>query len=368
MGEHDDTLVAVTEQAQRLLREAVTPARLKALLDTPAGFDDALWQSTSNLGWPAAVAAEEAGGLGLGWTALCQLTESLGAVTASLPLIDTAVLVDAIMRSASSTPATLERLVTGELRAATTLLEPGESSFAAPPATTYTDGRVRGRKSIAPFAAVADLALVSACDDQGLCLVVVELDQPGVRREIARAIDNARAAAALRFDSVVAHRLPGDARSARALLERAMTVGTVATAFEQVGGARACLDMACAYSRERKVFAQPIGRFQAIKHKLADIYASIEVARGCALDALARLEGDDPAAIVFAAAARLAATTAYERAATENVQVHGALGITWEGLPHHHYRRARALAVEQGNSFFWRDFLVDNVELLAEAY
>src|SRR5690606_34632591 len=127
---------------------------------------------------------------------------------------------------------------------------------------------------------------------------------------------------------------------AEAALWRAAGMAAIATAFEQVGGAQACLDMARDFALERKAFGQPIGRFQAIKSKLADIYIRTELARGCAIDALAAFDNQDPEWHSLAAAARVAATDAYEIGARESIQTHGAIGVTWEAMPHHHYRRS----------------------------
>jgi alkylation response protein AidB-like acyl-CoA dehydrogenase len=121
------------------------------------------------------------------------------------------------------------------------------------------------------------------------------------------------------------------------------------------------VEMARDYALERKAFGQPIGRFQSIKAKLADMYVRIEMARGCALDALALLEQGESDWMGLAASARIGAIDAYEFCARENIQTHGAIGVTWEATPHHHYRRSRALAVELGAAIVWRERLLAEV-------
>jgi hypothetical protein len=221
----------------------------------------------------------------------------------------------------------------------------------------WRSGKLNGATAVTPFAASAAWALVPATDEAGLVLLLVDLNQAGVTRRLEPAIDNSRAAATLAFDGTAATVLAAGA-SAEAALWQVASLAALGTAFEQVGGAQACLDMAREFALERKAFGQPIGRFQAIKSKLADIFIRIELARGCALDALAALEAHDPAWPSLAAAARVAATDAYEIAARETIQTHGAIGVTWEAMPHHHYRRSRALALELGAAASWRERLL----------
>ena len=135
-------------------------------------------------------------------------------------------------------------------------------------------------------------------------------------------------------------------------------------AFEQLGGAEACLEQARDYALQRFAFGQPIGKFQAIKHKVAEIYVANELARGAALAAALALADGAPDLPLKAAAARINATYAYELAAAEAIQVHGAVGVTWEHDLHLHYRRARATALELGPVAAWEDRIA---QALAEA-
>jgi acyl-CoA dehydrogenase len=147
---------------------------------------------------------------------------------------------------------------------------------------------------------------------------------------------------------------------AAALLQRLAVI----TAFEQLGGSETCMELARDYAAQRHAFGQPIGKFQAIKHKIAEMYVLNELARGNALRAAQSLAQDQPDLPLRAAAARLSATTAYDYAAAEAIQVHGAIGVTWEHDLHLHYRRARATALELGSAAVWEDLIVD---ILAEA-
>jgi acyl-CoA dehydrogenase len=119
------------------------------------------------------------------------------------------------------------------------------------------------------------------------------------------------------------------------------------------------MEIARDYAVTRKAFGQPIGAFQSIKHRIAELYGLVELARANAIHAAAR-EGQSDF-ITAAAAARLSATEAYDTAARDCVQIHGGIGVTWELGLHLHTRRARSLAIEQGNMLFWEDILVDQL-------
>jgi acyl-CoA dehydrogenase len=133
----------------------------------------------------------------------------------------------------------------------------------------------------------------------------------------------------------------------------------VVTALEQVGGAEALLAIARDYAVTRKAFGQPIGAFQSIKHRIAEMYGMVEIARANCIHAAAS-EGTDEF-LTAAADARISATEAYDTNSRDCIQIHGGIGVTWELGLHLHMRRARSLAVEQGNLAFWEDLLVDRL-------
>lgn len=358
MSDTLDDFELVRDQARRYLDDAAAPEHLKSLLEQAGSFDSLLWDGAVGQGWTAAGLPEQYGGLGLGWRGVCVLAEELGRKSASLPLIASATVAQALLAAGQGAHASLEQLLSGAQHACLALCGAGEAGLALAPQPRWAGAVLTGATAITPFAASAALALVPASSEDGLVLLLVELDQHGVRRERASVIDNSRAAAVLHFERAAAQVLATGSQ-AEAALWRAAGMAAIATAFEQVGGAQACLDMARDFALERKAFGQPIGRFQAIKSKLADIYIRTELARGCAIDALAAFDNQDPEWHSLAAAARVAATDAYEIGARESIQTHGAIGVTWEAMPHHHYRRSRALALELGAPLCWRERLLD---------
>ena len=172
--------------------------------------------------------------------------------------------------------------------------------------------------------------------------------------------------AQLKFTDTPAEPL-GHAGGGAALMERLLDRAAVLVAFEQVGGAQAALDMAREYAVGRFAFGRPIASFQAIKHKLADMYVAVELARSNAFYAAWALSTDAPELPVAAAAARVSASEAYFHAAKENIQTHGGMGFTWEFDCHLHYRRAKLLALMRGSVPRWKDLLISRIEARADA-
>jgi alkylation response protein AidB-like acyl-CoA dehydrogenase len=360
-GTRLDELAPIRDEAQRLLRDNVNIERLEALLDTQGAFDYVLWQLVVEQGWPAAGVTENDDGLGLGLAGVALLAEELGRHTVALPLAASALIATILYEHTS--PQTTDQaagLRDGRLTGCLVLGQLTNGSLGGESAIRVdANAKASGCVAGVPFGATADLALCTASHDGVSALILVPLNAPGVKRELLRTIDDARAYADLHFESVSAHVV-----ATGVACDRARDYAATLSAFEQLGGAQAALALAIDYANQREAFGQPISKFQAIKHKLVDIYSAIEIARGCALSALKAIDGtplektDTPAAEA-AAAARLAAIEAYELAARDCINIFGGLGVTREAAPHRHYRRARALALDLGSKALWRDHLID---------
>ena len=192
-------------------------------------------------------------------------------------------------------------------------------------------------------------------------LFLVDLAGAGVTRETLKTLDPTRGAARLTFAGAPAERL-GEAGEGLALVEQVLDRAAVLLAFEQVGGADRCLEMAKDYALERYAFGRPIGSYQAIKHKLADIYVKNELARSNAYYGAWALNTGAAELPMAAAAARIAACEAFWFAAKENIQTHGGIGFTWEMDCHLFYRRARQLGLVAGGAKGWKERLVSQLE------
>lgn len=348
----------VRDQARRFLSEHWCPEKHRALLEEPGLGDRHLWDAVAELGWSAAAVPPEFGGGGPDWGTLAILAEEIGRGVATGPFVGSWAAALVISRFGSDTQKSrwLPPLASGSLMAAFAFAEAGASIDA--PQARCTQGALTGRKLAVPFGGQADLALVTADMGDGAGIALVPLDS-SIDHTTAPSIDNSRGAVALHFNHAPAESLGAESLGAQAL-SLMLETAWILTAFEQIGGARACLMAARDYALERRTFGQPIGRYQAIKHKLAEVYTAIEIAHGNALVALAEIaiHGRAPLA---AAAARYAATHAYDFAARENIQVHGGVGCTWESNCHIHYRRARALALELGSIHDARDRVVEAI-------
>jgi alkylation response protein AidB-like acyl-CoA dehydrogenase len=225
------------------------------------------------------------------------------------------------------------------------------------PGAANPDLRLRGAVASGsaapvPDGLVADLLLTA---DASGGIAVLDLRGGGVSREALPTLDLAHTAARLEFDGVPARALPGGASTLAGLRAKA----AVLAAFEQLGGAQRCLDLAVAYAKERHAFGQPIGAFQAIKHKLAGLYVEIELTRANCYYGAWALEQQDAQELTQAAChARVLATDTYLLAAEECIHVHGGTGFTWDCEAHLHLRRARALEAALGPAAAWREALL----------
>ncbi len=210
--------------------------------------------------------------------------------------------------------------------------------------TAAREGTFRGTKLPVPDGDVADFAIVAARaadgTPAGVSLYLADLGSGGVTRTPVATVDPTRSHARITFEGAAAEPL-GAAGAGWPLVERLLDRAAVLVAFEQVGGAQAALEMASDYALGRFAFGRPIGSFQAIKHKLADMYVAVELARSNAYYAAWALSTKAAELPVAAAAARVAASEAFFHAAKENIQTHGGMGFTWEFDCHLYYRRAK---------------------------
>ena len=215
----------------------------------------------------------------------------------------------------------------------------------------------------ATFAIV--LANTGGQGDRAVSLVLVDLKQAAVTKKRVETIDPARKHAELTFNDASAELLGADGPESEGgwrLLERLYDAAAVYFSFAQVGGAEAAMWMARDYALQRQAFGRAIGSYQAIKHKLADCYVKLELARSNAYYGAMMLTEGGADLPLAAAAARIAATEAYDFASKENIQTHGGIGFTWEADTQFHYRRARVMALSLGGPMAWKDKLVSRLE------
>ena len=326
-------LEQLRDQARRFLAAHDARAQTRAALDGATAFPRQLWDAMAELGWQGVAVPEEYGGVGLGHEALCVLAEELGRAIAPVPFAPSVYL------------ATEAILLAGTA---------GQKARLLPD--------LAGGRAIGCFAwgGHATLLVTVAQDGAyGRSLFVVDLT--GVARMAVKSIDPTGDLARIVLDGAPAERL-GAPGAGDVLAERLQDRAAVLVAFEQIGGAAAALEMACGYARERHAFGRPIGSFQAIKHKLADVYIGNELARSNAYFGAWALAADAPDLPLAAATARVSASDAFHEAARENIQTHGGMGFTWAADCHLYYRRARHLAQLLGSAPHWKDRVVTALE------
>jgi alkylation response protein AidB-like acyl-CoA dehydrogenase len=310
------------------------------------GFDAALWRKLgAELGLAGLVIPEHLGGAGLGWVELVGVAEELGRGLAAVPFLSTVCLgTTAILVAGDDAQQArlLPAIARGDTTAALAYVDAGTAT------TARADGDhviLTGRKRQVVDGHSAGVLIVTARDAAGVALYAIPGDAPGVTRRRLPTMDATRPLAELSLEGV---RLPASARLARAgdgVLDRVLALACIGLAAEQVGGAQRCLDLSVEYAKVRTQFGRPIGAFQAIQHKCADLFLLVESARSAAYYAGWAASQPDIAADEVAAAASIAkayCSDAYFQCAAETIQIHGGIGFTWEHDAHLYFKRARS--------------------------
>ena len=363
---HDQKVLR--DQARTFLAEHASSARVRRILDTDTPDDALLWQGMGEMGWMSTAIPEAYGGAGFGYLELCVIAEELGRSLAPAPFASTIYLAgEALLRAGSEAQKKrwLPRIAQGRAIGCFALAEGPHAATAGNVTTRAAGGRISGVKVPVLDGDVADFAVVAArTGERGLGLFLVDLAGPGVSRTPVSTVDPTRSHARIAFADAPAELL-GTADEGSTLVERLLDRAAVLVAFEQVGGAQAALDMAREYALGRFAFGRQIASFQAIKHKLADMYVAVELARSNVYYGAWALSKDAPELPVAAAAARVAASEAYYHAAKENIQTHGGMGFTWEFDCHLHYRRAKLTGLQLGSARRWKDLLIARLEARA---
>jgi acyl-CoA dehydrogenase len=363
-----DEQKSIKDQARRFLKDKCPPTVVRKVLDGGEPCSQELWKGAAELGWTGAVIPEEFGGIGYGYLELCVIAEELGRALAPIPFSSSVYLAtEAILLAgtAEQKQKYLPRLASGEIIGTFAVAEGSKPPAPANIDTTVQAGKVSGTKVPVPDGALANFAVVAAKDEHAaISLAIVDLRSSGVSREPVETIDPSRVHARIRFNQAPAEPL-GTAGDGWRIKEKVFDRAAVLIAMEQLGGADASLRMARDYALNRYAFGRPIGSFQAIKHKLADMFVKNELARSnCTYGAWA-LSSNAPDLPLAAATARLSADDAFSFASKENIQTHGGNGFAWEYDCHLYYRRAKLLSLTLGGPRVWKDRLVAQLETQA---
>ena len=348
------------DEVRRMLAAISTSSEVRKSLGGKAPYSGTVWRALIDMGAASAAIPEEYGGAGLGHLELCLVAEEAGRHLAAVPLASSIFLAaEALMQGGSDRQKQqwLPRIASGEIIATARL---GSREAYLDTTSTHLDDNKLSGAFLLPDGAVADMAILHV-DNQ---LLIADLTAAGISRETIPSLDPTRPYAAVTFAATPVEPLTAGPPSA-SVAARVLNGAAVLLAFEQLGGADQVLQISKQYSLELKAFGRQIGSFQAIKHKLADMYTAYDLARALAFYGAWALSSSAPELALAAAAARVSATVAYNRAAEESIEIHGGIGFTWEMDCHLYFRRARYLGQLIGSEHAWREQLAN--ELITEA-
>jgi alkylation response protein AidB-like acyl-CoA dehydrogenase len=338
-------------------------------MQTADGTDPDVWrQASAQLGLPGIAVPEEYGGAGFSFAEQAIVLEELGAALFTGPYLASAVLAATTLLASDDEEAKkdlLPGIAAGETIATLAITEDDGSWDPASirlPATKSNGWRLDGHKSFVLDGHAADLILTVAATEPGLSLFAVDAVASGLTRRALPTLDQTRKLARLEFSAAPA-RLIGRPGAARAMLDHTLDVTAVALAAEQLGGAQRALDMALAYAKVRQQFGRPIGSFQAIKHRCADLLLEVESLRSAVGYAAAAVAAGSPEVPVLASLVKAYASEVYSHVAGENVQIHGGIGFTWEHDAHLYLKRAKASELFLGDGSYHRERLAGRIGL-----
>jgi hypothetical protein len=363
--EFSDDQKFVQQSARDFLAKNAGLEVCRKVLESPtASSDPTLWKGVAEMGWLGAAVPESFGGAGLGYLELVLIAEEIGRSLAPIPFGSSVYLAtEAILLYGSDAQkkAWLPRLASGEIAGTFAFAEGAGEPDAASVATRFAGGKLTGTKVPVLDGEGAGVAVVVAKGDKGPVLVLADLTASGVERSRLESFDPSRSVAKIAFKDAPAEVLGSDAKGA-AQLDTLLDRAAVMMGFEQIGGATRAFEITREFTLGRYAFGRPIASFQAVKHRLAELYAKIEIARSNGYYAAWALSTDSDELALAACGFRAAASDAFELAAEEMIQLHGGVGFTWEYDCHLFYRRAKWLSAALGTPSAWREKLIQRLE------
>ena len=365
------------QSVRRFLAERAPVTRVRELMETPDGTDPDVWRlASAQLGLPGIAVPEEYGGSGFSFAEQAIVLEELGAALFTGPYLASAVLAATALLASDDTEAKkdlLPGIAAGETIATLAFTEDGGSwdPAAIKLAANQTDNgwHLDGHKSFVLDGHTADLILAVARTGTGagtgtgtdgnLSLFAVTSTADGLTRRALPTLDQTRKLARLDFASTPARLIT----TAQAVLDHTLDVAAIALAAEQLGGAQRALDMAVEYAKVRQQFGRPIGSFQAIKHRCADLLLEVESLRSAVGYAAAAVAAGSAEVPVLASLLKAYASEVYSHVAGENIQIHGGIGFTWEHDAHLYLKRAKASELFLGDASYHRARLATRIGL-----
>ena len=363
----DQTLLK--NSARAFLDEHCKPATVRLLWDDPRGESPALWKEMAQLGWLGLSLPEAHGGSGLGMVETALLLEELGRAAYPGPLWPTMLVASAVAAHGTDEQKKrwLPAIAGGDARASLTLLDAdldwNPDAVATRADKTPTGWTLTGLKRYVAWGHVADVLLVPARAPDGVSLFLVDPAAAGIGWTPMMNMDPGTRLADLTLDRVPVRgaELLGAPGTGTPVLLSLLRRGAAGAAAEMLGASRRCLDMAVGYAKVREAFGQPIGSFQAIRHKCADMLLETENSHAAVYYAAWALDADAEDAATAASIAKSYVGDASRKVCGEAIQVHGGIGFTWEYDLHMYFKRAKALEAQYGDAEFHRELILRHV-------
>ncbi len=343
--------------------------KVRALMETDTAFDAKLWEGIADQGWTGLIVPEEFGGLGLGTVELAVIAEEMGRACLPSPFISTVWASALIARTGSAGQKAnyLEAISAGTLKATVALLE--ASADWNPDAVQLKaerdsgNFRLNGRKEYVSDAAVADVILVIARSGDDLVILPVVRNAEGVTVTLTPSIDATRKLYTVDFANVTVPE--GDALETgyrvKEALGAATGVATVALCAEMNGGMQWTLDTTVEYAKTRLQFDRPIGIYQAVQHRCAEMVLFTESARSSVYYAAWALSENDASAKLAVSMAKAYCSDAARETGNRGIQMHGGIGFTWEHNLHLYYKRAKSSEIMFGDATYHRELIAKEV-------
>jgi len=365
------------ESVKRFMTDRMPLSRVRELMESADGSDEKVWSyAGSQLGLQGIAIGEQYGGAGFSFVEQAIVLEELGAALYPGPYLASVVLAASALLASTDEAAKrdlLPGIASGSTVATLAFTEDDgswEPSAIRLAATADADSwRLDGHKSFVLDGYTADLILVVARTGDTLSLFAVDraatndaagTGATGLASKELQTLDQTRRLGRLEFSAAPA-RLIGASGDGGPILDKTLDITAVALAAEQLGGAQRALDMAVSYAKIRHQFGRPIGSFQAIKHRCADLLLEVESLRSAVAYAAAAVAEDSPEVPVLAALVKALASETYFHVAAENIQIHGGIGFTWEHDAHLYFKRAKSSELFLGDASYHRERLATRI-------
>jgi alkylation response protein AidB-like acyl-CoA dehydrogenase len=363
------------QSARSLLERECPSAHVRQMMDDERGYSPELWRKMADLGWLGLVLPEEYGGAGLNYVDLVVVAEEMGRVLLPSPFIWTLMFAEAMSRAGSDEQKRrfLPAIARGDLIATVAHLETNgswdENGITMAARKSGAGFVLEGDKLFVNDAHVADFFLVAARSGAkrggGVTLFAIDAKRPGITVTPLKTMDQTRklGTVAMRGVKASAADVVGEVNNGWPVLAAAIDRAKVALASEMMGGAQKVLETTVEYTKVREQFGRPIGSFQAVQHKCANMMIDVEGAKSAVYYAAWAVSNDAADAKTAAAVAKAAASDAYRRTAADGIQVHGGIGFTWEHDMHLYFKRAKSSEFTFGDANFNREIVAQLIGL-----